>query len=380
MRRLCIIIVIPLFLILNSNLISQESSETGKNDDPINRINKMLADASNLIFEGNFAVPDSPAFNLLDDYPSKILRPSDVEELVVGLSNFGETDNGILPKSFAVEFSPALLIFGKSLSLRDYQQHPWLYRTRISVAVHKAENESKVTKAAFGIRFSLIDSTDLRTDKTLMKRITKFTERINDIYAKARRREGPGLSLSELIEKFDEEEKQQIKNIENEIASLISNSKKMSDLKKEEADIKWNNKILEFALAASASSTESDDEGLRLDKISGWGTYGLPIKEWGQFLIGVHFSSERELDQTDGGFFTLGSLTTRFYMGRNRYKFYFEGQVLFKEKKKSDLLFSLGSEANLFANAWIVLAIGVEHIGHTKKTGLVTSIRFKHGF
>ena len=113
----------------------------------------------------NYSVPDAPAFKLLDTDPSNVLKPTSVRELAIGLSDFLRSDNSIvLPQSFAVEFSPGLLIGGKTLTLAGYRKHPALYRTRLSIATNRPEDAAAATTVAFGIRVTQIDQSDLRTD------------------------------------------------------------------------------------------------------------------------------------------------------------------------------------------------------------------------
>ena len=59
-------------------------------------------------FRLNFAVPESPAFKLLEVDQSKILRPASLRELGVALSEFTGTDNIALniPKAFANRILP----------------------------------------------------------------------------------------------------------------------------------------------------------------------------------------------------------------------------------------------------------------------------------
>ncbi|MFX0212316.1 MAG: hypothetical protein ACFFDT_40460, partial [Candidatus Hodarchaeota archaeon] len=226
MRKIHILILILLACVLNnSNLESHETLDS--------EIQQLCKDFPSDIFSGNFAVPDAPAFRLLETYPSKILRPSGVRDLALGLSDFWESDsNFTLPRLFAVEFSPVLLGRGKYLALSDYQKNSWIYRTRISAAIHRLNEESAATKVAIGIRTSLIDESDLRNDISYISEATNIAEEINTIYTTARKRAGPPPSKLELTSK---EEKQ--------IEEFISDYKKIQENKK------WNKRVLEFAIA-----------------------------------------------------------------------------------------------------------------------------------
>ena len=71
----------------------------------------------------NYAVPDAPAFNILNENPDNILKPSSVKDMGIAFADFlGEDERITLPKAFALEFSPALLINGKNLSLEEYRK------------------------------------------------------------------------------------------------------------------------------------------------------------------------------------------------------------------------------------------------------------------
>ncbi|MBI1928035.1 hypothetical protein HYR99_27805 [Candidatus Poribacteria bacterium] len=120
----------------------------------------------------DFAVPDSPAFKVLGVDPSNTLRPSSVRELLVGTSDFMGKDGALtIPKNFAAEFAPILLIGGKNLTLRDYQKHPYLYRLRVSAATKREETANQdvnqengtPTELGLGLRVSIIDKSDPRT-------------------------------------------------------------------------------------------------------------------------------------------------------------------------------------------------------------------------
>ena len=355
MRKFSIIIFIV--FVCMGNVTDLEAQETSNSE-----ARKLLMDLPSDIFSGNFAVPDTPAFMLLSTYPSNILRPIDVKDFAVGLADlWGSDNNGLAPKSFAIEFSPALLIRGKNLNLKDYQKHSWLYRTRISAATHRPEGEDKATKVSIGIRFSLIDDSDLRNNIDYISDATHVATEINEIQVAARKRVGPTKSL-----KLTPKEEKQIEEI-------------VSDYKKKRENEKWNKRILEFALAASGASSDSQDKNLRMDRIAGWSTYGHPISTWGQVLIGLNFGSERDSLNTGRGFETTGSLSTRLYIGRNQYKVFFEGQVSLNEETKSNYLFNGGGEVNLFANIWLVFSAGAEYIGSSQKTSLETSFQLKYG-
>src|SRR5687768_13560581 len=54
----------------------------------------------------DFVIPDMPAFKALGTDPSDILRPADAKKFAVAISPFYSNGKGVIPKNFAVEFSP----------------------------------------------------------------------------------------------------------------------------------------------------------------------------------------------------------------------------------------------------------------------------------
>ena len=121
----------------------------------------------------DFSVPESPAFVMLNDYPSAILRPGSFRALTVQLSDFSKS-GGVLPQTFAVEFSPMMLINGVSLQLNEYQKAPYRYRAYLSAATRRINEATGRTQASIGFRFTLIDDSDPRLDQQYLKQLGDF--------------------------------------------------------------------------------------------------------------------------------------------------------------------------------------------------------------
>jgi hypothetical protein len=114
-----------------------------------------------------YAVPDLPAFNALGTEPINLLRPSTAKNISITANEFYDGKNIIIPKAFAVEFSPVSMIKGKKLQLADYQKCPALYNTRISIGTFR--DSLKTSRVAFGIRTTLIDKGNPKSDESLKK-------------------------------------------------------------------------------------------------------------------------------------------------------------------------------------------------------------------
>ena len=160
----------------------------------------LLAQLPNLAKEisPNFVVPDAPAFKMLDGNPDNILRPSSVKDIGVSFSSFlGEENQITLPRTFAIEFSPGLLLNGQNLSITDYNNNAWWYRLRISLATHR-DNQSSASNLAFGIRVATEDESDLRSNSTYINEATYLAQNIQDLIDQERKRLGPMASIEQI--------------------------------------------------------------------------------------------------------------------------------------------------------------------------------------
>jgi hypothetical protein len=311
----------------------------------------------------NFAVPDAPAFKLLGTDPSHILRPVTVRDLSIGLSDFLRWDNTLaLPRSFALEFSPGLLIGGKTLTLAKYQKYPQIYRTRLSIATNRPEEGSSATTLALGLRVTQIDESDLRTNISYTTEATVVATKIDSIVSEERKRFGPFVPLEQIKE---------IPEVKKQIDDIIDS------FKEKWMDEKWNARILEWAIALRANSLDSLGNNLKLDNLSVWSTSAYGFGTWGQLLLGLYGAYERELP--DGDYKPSVSLASRLYIGTNQYKVFTEAQSFWKQERKPDWLLNGGGEIKLSGNIWADFSAGTEYSRDTRKTRLVTQFRLKYG-
>jgi hypothetical protein len=120
---------------------------------------KPLADLLNSAIE-----PENPAFALLGVSASDIVRPQSLQSLALGLLN-GLDQRGNFQSGVAMEFSPTSLLFGKQLTLRNYQKHYYgllgqLARTRTSIAIANGSAKDKAARASFGLTWTPFDGSD----------------------------------------------------------------------------------------------------------------------------------------------------------------------------------------------------------------------------
>src|SRR5688572_1826337 len=134
----------------------------------------------------DFTVPESPAFKLVDIDESAILRPASVRELALAFSSFTDsTDGGFrLPKSIGIEVAPWLAAKSRTLTRGKYgnPKWTWLYRLRVSGAVHTSEGARRPHEIAGGLRFTFLDDGDSRLDTVLKNRILAILPRIADVH------------------------------------------------------------------------------------------------------------------------------------------------------------------------------------------------------
>jgi len=135
----------------------------------------------------DLAVPDSPAFTVLGLSPEEVARPTTARKLAASLMN-GVDRNGVLQSGVAIDTLPYLALAGEKLTLDTYRDvrttnngagvpfterhnhYPirFLARTQVSFATSRATDaQAGPTKAALGIRFTIADFGDPRTDAQL---------------------------------------------------------------------------------------------------------------------------------------------------------------------------------------------------------------------
>ena len=118
----------------------------------------------------DFAIPESPAFQMIDTSGTRILRPATVRELAVEASNFTSGGSSFaIPRNFAMEVAPVRLIArgtlnSDSIAAKNRVEES-LYRLRLSVATKSTGTggSNGPMAAAIGVRWNLRDDADLRT-------------------------------------------------------------------------------------------------------------------------------------------------------------------------------------------------------------------------
>ncbi len=311
----------------------------------------------------DYAVPDAPAFTILQETPSTILRPSSVRMLAVAVSDFLGTDAQVtLPSTFALEVSPGLLIAGNDLTLAEYRDAPWLYRMRISVGTKRENSQTGATGLAVGLRIPLIDKADLRTNDAVIDQVNSYAMQIVNI------RKNTGNPLQGGGEPTPAQQTS-IDSLRNLINTTLANPA-------DAQDSLWNRMAFDLAFALGASSPDSLGKNLQLDNISAWATFAWPLGSWGQVFIAGHYQNSRMLPATE--YTSKFNGAARFYIGTNFVKTYVEAQASIADMANA-LLLTGGAEVRLYDGLWLEFNAGADVTEVNNATNLVSSFRVKFG-
>ncbi len=314
---------------------------------------------------GQFAVPDAPAFSLIDGAPDEILRPTSVTELTVLASRLVTSDGRFaLPRSLGVEASPGLLIGGKRLTIEQYQKSRFLYRLRVSLAVHRAGDLRDATGVAVGARLALLDGADLRTNEQYLQKVSEITARMVRSIASEEEKPAEGDESGVIVSP---------EALSPQYEALEESLRTLQDEKSEEC---WNKPGMEMAVAVLGSSPDSTGKNLRANTVAIWITYSHPLSSFGQVLVGATGRAERGIDDVFRG---EGSSALRAYIGTNRYKASLDAKVLLKDGARPRWSLDFSSEAYAAHGLWLVLSAGAEYDTAANESELATRASFRYG-
>lgn len=120
---------------------------------------------------GTFAIPDSPAAALLGDTEIAIARPQSIQALAAEIARY--RDKGKEVPGVSLVLAPALMIAGKRITYRDYNDKAWLRQlTRMELSAGMTEgaaDDSAPRRVALGLSFTPFDAGDPRMDPGLLK-------------------------------------------------------------------------------------------------------------------------------------------------------------------------------------------------------------------
>lgn len=329
-------------------------------------------DNSNILVKDlktNFALPDFPAFKALSIEPSNILRPSTAEDFGFVADEFYNGQNLIIPKSFAAEFNPLLLLKRKTLTLAQYRKL-WILKTsRISIGTNRDSLNTR--KLALGYRISLRNKGDLKRDEG--SKIEVFLNSLsNKADEMARSKFAYAESKGYIIPNMTDE---QMNDLQAN-GSTFDYQAYIDELKKKYANDNWNAEKFDLAFAVVGNSPDSLLSNVQYDSFNAWLTYALPCGKSGQWLLGANYKNFNALDNKN---FNAFSLASRFYGGSNALKGFLEGQFEWKEQEKQrNLLFNLGGELTLMAGLWVDFHAGYLRDIERNTSGFTSGFKFRY--
>jgi hypothetical protein len=342
----------------------------------------------------NFAIPDIPAFKIFGSDPSNLLKPASPKALSVAMSPFYDKRQIIIPKSFAMELSPALLLNSEKgpVELVKYAENALINSFRISLGTETDTTFSPDgRKIAIGFRITPVNDGDLSVDVDFQKKISKklgeFRKRVREIYLVDFARMNnidvtkvdwdlEMLSDKKLKSRFDD----YINSREDE--SVNSINKVIDQMKTEYKKDNWNANKLDIAFALLSSSSDSLAKNIRFNRAEIWLTYSVRCGKKGQLVFGLNNSINKNIANissiNSNETFVDMSLPVRYLLGTNRLKTFAEFQYEYKGiQKASSTLVNFGIESGLIDGLWMDFAAGLTSTPANGTSSFITNLNVK---
>lgn len=318
---------------------------------------------------GNFtldlAVPESPAFTVLNLTPSTVSRPSSVQQLATSLLN-GVDQNGNFQTGVALDFQPYMLMYGRLVTWNKYAAHyatRFASRTMVSVGTTKGASEAdKSMRVALGVRLTVFDLGDpFRDQKTadclaaahstalanvgLPVPPPKASQTTIDAYQAAKMKQ---LAPLETVCRVDQEERARKEN--------------------------WNNSSFIVAVAPTWTSPDGSSSNLSLAGAGYWtslsyGFEGLPgMEDTSQFILHYrHRRNELIPTRTEGGpSFEQDSDTFGMRLrvgsanGTGSFEYAFNQRRVMGQPDDTSHRFAFAAERRISGNTWLTVSVGSE--------------------
>jgi hypothetical protein len=355
----------------------------------------------------DLSVPESPAFTVLGLTPETVVRPNSPRQFASTLLS-GVDQNGNFQSGTALDTVPYLLLAGDQLTLRRYNESYKLRlaaRTQFSFATTKgASEDDKSVRLSLGLRVTLWDKGDPRTDSILMNCFNQVSstyltsigqpsilppDQIPPPPAGATPAEIDAY-LNSKIEAtkvwadyaVSEAKANPIRNEGNEACRAAARKRN------------WNKSSWMIAYAPSWISTTGETKNFKWNGGGFWtsvayGFEGFPkLEERSQIILHARYRTNEQVPdpETEGAFFNQDSLFlgARLRVGSEKATGSFEGVFLRSrpEGKSFDTSarYSVGIERRIAENLWFSLAFGGEsgRANGANKGFVLTS--FKWGF
>lgn len=333
-----------------------------------------------------YAIPDLPAFNALGTEPNNLLRPSTAKDISITANEFYDGKSIIIPKTFAIEFSPIMLLKSNKLTLADYQKSAAWYNARISFGTLR--DSLNLSRVAIGFRTTLIDKADPKNNKNLVAIFDKLNDKrdFRQYYLNYKTEEwiklnqGKTFNVELMDSVFNDEFNRLYKN-KSDSLNTVRNLYEATNLKpyieEYRNNNKWNLMRLDIAVAAVLASPDSLAKNLKFDSFHAWVTWALPVfGDKGQLLLGATGGCNLANNQL----YWNVSIPSRIYLGTNDLKGLVELQYLFKQQLGiNNLVARMGCEYRFTGNLWLNFTVGIENNYTDKSSGLVSDFKIIYG-
>lgn len=360
-----------------------------------------------------FALPSSPAANLLDIAPSEINTPSDPSEFLLALQS--NTNNFTsLPNSFAIEMAPKWLFSGKKkykslfISPKKYSEKLWQSLT-ISAGV-KSTLDSLInqqsTQTSLGFKLSFLRGDTISYDVSSIKKLralleknnTKFEKLLSDattndsLYlslegeARKAKKAGKDTIANNYLKRMSNRKEELRKNISKRISSEIREEAK--EMKKIAQKIKFRRygPKLDFAGGVVLNFPNQQFNKVTVSKAGLWLVGGYEIKNDIAFLGIVRylynpnqaFSDSLNIIQTGENLHGLDFGAKIAYMGRNN-KFSGSAEAVYRLIVNNNQVtpgwkVALNLEYSISKAIKVNLALGKDFNGNISKQGNVIAL------
>ena len=314
----------------------------------------------------DYSVPESPALKILGNSPDNILKPTSARAVAFSIGNYFLTSGSVIPKNMAVEISPLLL--NGTASLNDYNKNKFLYRSRFSLGTSLLDNGGY--SVAEGIRFTLIDRTDLRDFNNdpgftnfLFKSAVNNAIALNralEEYIKTHPEENLTILLAREKYESDTAFKTTINTLSKKFFDKSINIDKVSEYRDSVRNLLWNAPTWELGIAALQSSNDSLIKSLKFSQIGFWSTAGVPLGKKGQLLIGAKVALVDSIKWQSNV-----SIGQRLFYGSNDIKGFLQAQYDYKNKS-SGFTSSLGCQFKITNGLWGEFSINLVIDEHGK--------------
>jgi hypothetical protein len=346
----------------------------------------------------NFSVPDMPAFKAFGKEPSDILRPSDIQKFAVMMSPFYSNQQGVIPKNFALEFSPWKLA-SRSWTLDSYKgSRAFLYNSSFSIGALR-DSGTYNSKVSLGYRFSLLsrDADILRGARSvvlpyLTQSIASLSALINYWVIKVAK--PPIDERGGYFDRHQDEFWQWLANpgtISDPTAQAEYNALGVTSLHQidQRADSlieifkkeHWNASRFDGAIAWVLESADTLLGNARSSSFHLWATYALAVHKGGQLLMGTSLARLREIE---GEVPTQINVNLRYYLGTSSFRGFVEGQYrnYNVEHRNDAVLVNLGAELRISNSFWVQASAGLQnYLSETEPFNrLVSSLDVRYAF